>query len=914
MLLAVAMVPAQGPKQPLLPPKYHVILRYNIPAPRDQHVAQYDAMIAHLEKLKFEFVPPLAKRPETDREDRTKNRMEGFITPDKVRFLLDNPSIASVLIFPDDIKLEDLPPADPVHIRIELASGLDLDRQRELFEQSRALLTLQKFQEAVGYDHRGYTRKPFSRLVGTIPAAGLETLLKDLRGQPGGWLAPVIPPEDIPAPLAKVDPVRIVEVLREKAPIKPLADAEPRTPDYLDKISADLWELVKQPEPPPGRITIQVAVAGTLREDDNTWRALLTEIAPGVSIEGQLGQFVTGRVPIGEIKALAALPRVSVIRLPRLTRVDADPALKFPGDNAKVLAQSGVARLHALGAKGKGVKLGIIDVDFRGWEKLVKAGKLPPGTRIVDLTSERDRDLVPAAYPGDPDQLGHGTLCAQAAALAAPQAEFILIRTDAIDPYQLREIAGYVEGGRYSPNIEARRDDIVLLRGALNARRDELVKERERVLNNFDDETELRTRRGFLGAAYTWLYSEREWHLARMKQYEAQDEDLKARDRRLQAFLRTVDSLRGIQVLANPIVWGDSFPLGGLSPLSRWFNQDARGPLWFQSVGNKREQCWVGDFRSLAGQPAMDFAATPAKGRWATDLNFLAWQPHTADRQLDLAEKTQIRITVQWREPHDPAYFMRADEPDYYRKPLATLKLVLLKQRDADAHGVPADLLEAVAQSTGLPQRLEYTPGGAVYEIALDFTVDKAGRYALRVEKQPDYQWIVGLNPTRKSPQLAKVEGLNPIGVRPLGVPVLPAGAQNWELRPRVFVETIDEVMRLKGRVVFNDYWTEAGTVGSPADARGVISVGAAGLDGKPRPYTAVGSMPYVELSRRPHVLAYDALQLDAGTAFGSSVANAFAAGAATSLLSAGVPRDSLVGWLHGQDGKLLAIPDVAGK
>jgi hypothetical protein len=668
---------------------------------------------------------------------------------------------------------------------------------------------------------------------------------------------------------------------------------------------------VKLADAPPGRITVQVALAGTLPEDNQTWRARLKEVTPGLSIDGYLGNFVIGRIPIAEIKAVAALPMVTTIRLPRLTRVDADPALKFPGDNAKALAQSGVTRLHGLGAKGKGIKLGIIDVDFRGWDKLQKDGKLPAGTRIVDLTRERDAELIPAAYPGDPDQVGHGTLCAQAAALAAPDADIVLIRIDAIDPYQLREIVRYVEGGNYSPRIEERRDDIVLARAALGVRRDELVKERGRVLSNFEDETELKERRGFLGAAFGWLYSEREWHQARMKQYAGQEEDLKARDRRLQAFLRSVDSLRGIHVLANALVWGDSFPLGGLSPLSRWFEANPKGPLWLQAAGNKREQCWMGDFNSLAGQPAMNFADKVPKGRWTTELNFLAWQPHKGDRQLDLQEKTQIRLTVQWREPHDPDYFMRPDEPDYYRKPLAALKLVLLKQRDPDAHGVPADLFEAVAQSTGRPQRLEYTPAGAIYEIAVDFTVDKPGRYAVRLEKQPDYQWIVGLNPTRKTPQLAKLEGLNPIGIRPLGVPVLPAGAQNWELKPRVFVETIDELVRLQGRVVFNDYWTDLGSVGSPADSRGVISVGAAGLDGKPRASSAVGGLAYVELARRPHVLAYDALQLDGGTAYGSSVANAFAAGTAVSLLSGGVPRESVQAWLQGQDGKVLKVPEV---
>src|SRR2546426_256569 len=85
LLVGTAVVPAQLPKQPALPAKYRAILRYHIPAPRDQHVMQYDAMIEHLEKVGFEFDPPLAKRPDTDREDRSKNRMEGFIVPDKAQ-------------------------------------------------------------------------------------------------------------------------------------------------------------------------------------------------------------------------------------------------------------------------------------------------------------------------------------------------------------------------------------------------------------------------------------------------------------------------------------------------------------------------------------------------------------------------------------------------------------------------------------------------------------------------------------------------------------------------------------------------------------------------------------------------------------------------------------------------------------
>jgi hypothetical protein len=917
LLFATSAVPGQLPKQPKPPDRYRVSLRYDIPAPRDQHVEQYDAMVAHLQKLGFAFDPPLEKRPDTDREDRSKNRMNGFIDPARSLSLLGNVSIASMLLIPDDFKLADAPPEQPVFVRLELTSGLSTDRQRELFDQVRALLTLQQFREAVGYDHRGYTGRIFSRVVGTIPYGKLDNLLKDLRTQPGGWLAPVMSPTELPMPLREVNPIRVIEVLREKEPLLAPVEPELRSPDYLEKLSPELWELVKQPEPPASRIRVQVAFIGAISEQDTSWRQGLAESVPGFFIEGQLGQFITGLIPVAEIKTLAAIPSVSVIRLPRLTRVDADPALKVPGNNAKVLTESGVAALHQHGAKGKGVTLGIIDTDFRGWQRLLKAGKLPSGTRLVDLTAERDPGLVPAAEAGDPDQAGHGTLCAQAAALAAPQAQLVLIRIDALAPYQFREVVRYVQGGNYSPTIQVRRDELTIARARLAAERAILTKERERILNNFDDESELRLHYGFWGPVFGWIYSERQWHHERMVYHAKLEEALAERQRHLERFLGSVDSLQGIQILASPIVWSDGFPLGALSPLSRWFELNPTGrPLWFQALGNKRGQCWMGDFRTIAGQRALDFApgsAAPRDG-WTTELNFLAWQPHEGKRVLDLPEKAQLRFTVQWREPHDPEYYFRLGEEDYYKKPLATLKLVLLRQRDPNATNAPADLFDVVAQSAGRPERLEHLPAGSVYEIALDVTIDKPGRYALRVEKQINTQWVVGLDPSRKQPALAKLDGLNPVGIRPLGAPVLTQLAQDWELRTRIFVETTDDAVRPRGRAVLGDFATDAATVGLPADSRGVISVGAADLDGKPRPDTAIGSLPFVELTQRPTVLAFDALQLEGRTAFGSSVANAYAAGTAAALLSAGASREQLRNWYEAHEGKVMRVPASAPK
>ncbi len=75
--------------------------------------------------------------------------------------------------------------------------------------------------------------------------------------------------------------------------------------------------------------------------------------------------------------------------------------------------------------------------------------------------------------------------------------------------------------------------------------------------------------------------------------------------------------------------------------------------------------------------PPADYALK--KGQWTTELNFLAWQPYGKAEVADLPEGTRLRLSLQWREPHDPDYFAAAEGQDFYRKPLANLKLALLR-------------------------------------------------------------------------------------------------------------------------------------------------------------------------------------------------------------------------------------------
>src|SRR5207245_10997361 len=136
-----------------------------------------------------------------------------------------------------------------------------------------------------------------------------------------------------------------------------------------------------------------------------TWRRELIVATSGIVIEGRLGSVVT---VVGSPKlatALSNLPIVSAIRLP----VPAMPSLRSAAiggaDNQAALKASGLARLHAQGKKGQGIRVAVIDSDFRGYEKLKGKG-LPADTRYVDFTAERNTTILSDPFPGDGQGIG----------------------------------------------------------------------------------------------------------------------------------------------------------------------------------------------------------------------------------------------------------------------------------------------------------------------------------------------------------------------------------------------------------------------------------------------------------------------------------------------------------------------------
>ncbi len=173
-------------------------------------------------------------------------------------------------------------------------------------------------------------------------------------------------------------------------------------------------------------------------------------------------------------------------------------------------------------------------------------------------------------------------------------------------------------------------------------------------------------------------------------------------------------------------------------------------------------------------------------------------------------------------------------------------------------------------------------------------------------------QWALFRDPGSGRESMVQVEGLAPTGIRPLGVATLPELEKRWELRPRLFVSAVDDKVGQQGRPVFADFATDVGTVGMPADARSLVTIGAAGFNNRPEPYSAKGPPAYLDYFVCPEALAYDRLQLGVepeGVAYGTAVATPFAAGLAATLRSAKVGRAEFVRYLRERPGAVLVAP-----
>ena len=860
--LATTAALSDEPTAPVPPKEYKVFVNYSIRAGRNARVVKYFALTKQLTAIGFKKDEGLGTEP----EDADHTLMTGTIASGNARKILADRHVKCILLMPAGYEI----PAEAdkmVKVQLDLSHGLDQDRQRLLAGQTVEVLKGVGFSEAVGYDHRGY-----SRIIGSAPAGQLTRLLEDLRWQASGWLVPGTAVAELPYPIKSFWPVMSVEILPNLEPARELTvAAESAADDSLQKISPDLRAAATQ----QNLLRLEVLLRTTPNTSDINWFHELESAVPGISVEGHLGQIVTVRGMPAIAANLARLPFVSNVRLPRSAQPGRFPIAPSAGGAGDSLRARGIDRLQRMGEHGRGVHLVLIDSDFRGVRPLI-GSRLPATTKLVDLAAECSPDVQSPAEAFAGSVLGHGTQCALAAVVASPAVELTLVRIDDNAPFQLLEVARSIQGEAIrTESLDHRLAEITLESVIHDRRNEEMLAERKKVLDMFgQDETTIKQREDFF---------KREAGLAQERV------SLEKRQRRYFALLSDLQSLRSADFVACPLTWGEGYAADGSSELSRYL---AAGPfrsaLWFQATGDYRGQSWGGLYRDADGNGVMEFAQAGTRlkpGKWTSELNFLGWQAHGAAATQDLPQG-KFRLAMQWREPHEPEFWRT--KSDAYRTPVAKLQLVVLRQRDPSGSKVATDDLEVVARSNALPQRIENQETNALYEQSLELAVASPGRFTLRIE------------------------GGVPETIRPHGEPTVPAQRKRWELTTRILVTAADEATAAKGRPIFWDFSTDEGSLSMPADAKGIFTVGAVDQAGKRQSYSSGGPVLGQELHQRPELVEIDFAPLGiGGQVGGTGMATAQAAGIAANLQSSGIPKSLIVHDILSPPGDLLQIPQL---
>jgi hypothetical protein len=889
VLVLAPLVPAQRIAPPS-PATYDVQIRYRIRVGGNQRIVQYREMMGYLAGIDF-------KRTDTpepnEPADSDADRMSGTLPSNRVADLLREPHVKTILLRPAGYKLPENP-EQRVLVQLKLADNFFPNRQRELFFQALNKLNRIGLIEKVGYDHEGFTR-----ILGTIPAAEVETLLGDLRLQPAGWLTPHTPIAELPEPIRDVNPIRVATVLAEPEGVPATADVPPAIDSGVTaeaKIAPDLSGAETR-----GPFRFEIVLTHAPGLDDNGWQNLL-QTQQGVLVEGRIGPVVTVTAPAAAIRGLASSPEVATVRPPRaatLQEVNAPAANR--GELKGALATTGLDRLHNLGFRGRGVRVAIIDTDFAGIGKA-----LPKTGPVIDLTAVRNYTLLPDPMPEGAEP-GRGARLASAVRLAAPDAELVLIRVDPAAMYQLLIAARYMHGDGTRPeSLVVRNRELLDDNNFLRVERTKVTEERRAIQNDFNQDEEAVKRRVAVEARTVALAQQEQAFNERLARFFALEEALA--------------ELRKINIVVCPLAWDEGYPFDGSGPLSRYLDdvfygrprpknpppyQVGEGPaykgfvtpapffgkeagrlgslaptapaLWFQAAGNTRGQVWNGPLNDIDNNGVIEFAppGLPVpKGRWSREINFLAWQPAGAKPTFDLPAGARVRLAFQWTEAHD-ASVSDYPGPDLYRTPLADLRLLVLRQRDPSGTKVGSDDFNVIARSAALPQLIERRGNWATYEHLVEFAMDAPGQVAVRLE------------------------GRIPPTTRPTTVPTLPIIERSWEAHGRLFVSMTGAD---GGKIVIGDYQPGLGGLGAPGNALLPRTFGAVDRNARPQPYSARGPPSGQRLMPKPAILAFDA-------GAGTEQSTAFAAGTMASMMSAGTIEAQKLLWLNIPPGGIFQVP-----
>lgn len=165
---------------------------------------------------------------------------------------------------------------------------------------------------------------------------------------------------------------------------------------------------------------------------------------------------VWARIPASSITAIATLAAVRSVRVQPEDRVEQGPE---SGDSTRAAAlfadgirAAHLQLLHQRGLSGKGVKIGILDLGFGGYTRLLHDG------HVKAAVAEKS---FPANYGVENSQM-HGTACAEVIAAAAPAAEVYLASFDGRQGHMLEaaqwllsqgvQIVSYSAGNTEAPN------------------------------------------------------------------------------------------------------------------------------------------------------------------------------------------------------------------------------------------------------------------------------------------------------------------------------------------------------------------------------------------------------------------------------------------------------------------------------
>jgi subtilisin family serine protease len=216
------------------------------------------------------------------------------------------------------------------------------------------------------------------------------------------------------------------------------ADQKTNPPAAEDRFRR--WAAGEVEPLPDGRLLCWVTVPEESREAEAAMRML-----PGCSVDARLGLSGMGpsiqvRVPPDQVAALAALPQVLHVGLPpRPVLLDLPDAMRrgaLRSDVSTPVESEGLPGMRApefwsWASRGEGVRIGIIDVGFAGYEQWLGT-ELPEHVKAASFYG---------STTGDGDISGggeiHGTACAEIIHDVAPEADIYLANVSTPGELQL---------------------------------------------------------------------------------------------------------------------------------------------------------------------------------------------------------------------------------------------------------------------------------------------------------------------------------------------------------------------------------------------------------------------------------------------------------------------------------------------